>query len=170
MQDFCEDHTPQSSYWAAGQFIKSIYMLSKLPKLQVGSPTHFPKWIRLGGTLLQRLISQVKVLKGEGLPTNYRSQTANISVKLSLLPSRLPKVIIIAHIWIKKKIEKILNWVHHHQYTTGVVEDSTDPEFNEEFSFFVSRCFVSSQNVRFFSLKSFGTTRTATIVNQRVES
>jgi len=58
---------------------------------------------------------QVKVLKGEGIPTNYRSQTANISVKLSLLPSRLPK------------------------YTTGVVEDTTDPEFNEEFSFFVSR-------------------------------
>ena len=73
------------------------------------------------------------------MPTNYRSQTANISVKLSLLPSRLPKVII-ADIQIKKKIEKTLNWVHH-QHTTGVVEDSTDPEFNEEFSFFISRCF-----------------------------
>ena len=40
---------------------------------------------------------QVKVLKGEGLPTNYRSQTANISVKISLLPSRLPKVKIETH-------------------------------------------------------------------------
>jgi len=58
---------------------------------------------------------QVKVLKGEGMPTNYRTQTANISVKLALLPSRLPK------------------------YKTGVVEDTTDPEFNEEFSFNLSR-------------------------------
>ena len=37
-------------------------------------------------------VPQVKVLRAEGLPTNYKSQTANISVKLSLLPSKLPKV------------------------------------------------------------------------------
>ena len=50
------------------------------------------------------------------------------------------------------------NWV---QYTTGVVEDTTDPEFNEEFSFFVSRCFLSAHNV--FSLsKCYGTIKTVT--------
>lgn len=58
---------------------------------------------------------QVKVLRAEGLPTNYKSQTANISVKLSLLPSKLPK------------------------YCTAVAEDSVNPEFNEEFSYLLAR-------------------------------
>ena len=52
---------------------------------------------------MEGLMCQVKVLKGEGIPTNYRSQTANISVKLSLLPSRLPKVRT-AEIWCWMKI------------------------------------------------------------------
>jgi len=58
---------------------------------------------------------QIKVLRAESIPTNYKTQTANISIKISLLPSKLPK------------------------YTTAVVEDSLNPEFNEEFSFLLTR-------------------------------
>jgi len=54
---------------------------------------------------------QVKVLQAQNIPTNYKTRTANISIKIAVLPSRLPK------------------------YSTTVVEDSQNPEFNEDFTF-----------------------------------
>lgn len=58
---------------------------------------------------------QVKILRAESIPTNYKTQTANISIKVSLLPSKLPK------------------------YITAIVEDSLNPEFNEDFSFLIAK-------------------------------
>ena len=34
----------------------------------------------------------VKILRGENIPINYRTQTASTSVKLAILPSKLAKV------------------------------------------------------------------------------
>jgi len=56
----------------------------------------------------------VKVLQAKDMPTNYRTRTANISIKMALLPSKLPK------------------------YSTTVVEDSLNPEFNEDFTFLIT--------------------------------
>jgi len=58
---------------------------------------------------------QIKVLKGENFATNYKTGTANTSVKISLLPKKLPK------------------------YTTEVVEESLNPEYNEEFTFLTNK-------------------------------
>jgi len=54
---------------------------------------------------------QVKMMSAQNIPTNYKTRTANISIKIALLPSKLPK------------------------FSTTMVEDSLSPEFNEDFSF-----------------------------------
>jgi len=67
---------------------------------------------------------QVKVLHGKNLPTNYRTGTANASVKISLLPSKLPK------------------------YCTEVAEDSLDPEFNTDFTFIINKIQLQKKLLR----------------------
>lgn len=58
---------------------------------------------------------QVKVLRGEDYPTNYRTGAASTSVKISILPSKLPK------------------------YSTEVVGETVNPEYGEEFNFLLNR-------------------------------
>lgn len=58
---------------------------------------------------------QVRILRCESLPTNYRTATATTSVKLSILPTKLPK------------------------HSTQIVAECLNPEFNEEFTFLLDR-------------------------------
>ena len=63
-----------------------------------------PKYVQLSNVhIVQILFLQVRILRCESLPTNYRTATATTSVKLSILPTKLPKVKNIRKI-------KILQW------------------------------------------------------------
>jgi len=57
----------------------------------------------------------VKILRAENIPINYKTQTANTSVKIVIMPSKLVK------------------------YSTNVIEDCVNPEYNEEFSYNISK-------------------------------
>lgn len=54
-------------------------------------------------------------MRAENIPINYKTQTAKTSVKVSVLPSKFPK------------------------FNTAIVDDSTNPEYNEEFPFSLTR-------------------------------
>ena len=63
-------------------------------------------------------------MSAENIPINYKTQTANTSVRINILPSKLPKM------------------------TTAVVWDSVNPSYNEEFSFSLSRAQLAGKVVK----------------------
>ena len=67
---------------------------------------------------------KVKILSAEGIPINYKTQTANTSVRISVLPSKLPKL------------------------TTAVVWDSVNPQYNQEFTFSLARAELAGKVVK----------------------
>ena len=63
-------------------------------------------------------------MSAENIPINYKTQTANTSVRINILPSKLPKM------------------------TTAVVWDNVNPSYNEEFSFSLSRAQLAGKVVK----------------------
>ena len=63
-------------------------------------------------------------MSAENIPINYKTQTANTSVRINILPSKLPKM------------------------TTAVVWDSVNPSYNEEFNFSLSRAQLAGKVVK----------------------
>ena len=63
-------------------------------------------------------------MSAENLPINYKTQTANTSVRVNILPSKLAKV------------------------TTAVVWDSVNPSYNEEFTFSLTRAGLAGKVIK----------------------
>ena len=66
----------------------------------------------------------MKILSAENIPINYKTQTANTSVRINILPSKLPK------------------------FSTAVVWDSVNPQYNEEFIFSLTRAELGGKVIK----------------------